>query len=43
MSAPLYYGLGIAEQRLGNSVSANHALSLAQKIDPEFVRRQRAK
>jgi tetratricopeptide (TPR) repeat protein len=43
ISAPLYYGLGMAEQRLGNAAGAKHALALAQKIDPEFVRRQWAK
>ena len=43
ISAPLYYGLGTAEQRLGNAARAKHALALAQKIDPEFVRQQSAK
>lgn len=43
LSAPLYYGLYIAEQRRGDATGAKHALALAQKIDPEFVRRQSAK
>jgi tetratricopeptide (TPR) repeat protein len=40
ISAPLYYGLGIAEQRQGDTANAKHALTLAEKINPAFVRQQ---
>lgn len=42
ISAPMYYGLALAEQKLGHASDARHAMALAEKIDPEFVKRQQA-
>jgi len=43
ISAPIYYGLALAEQKQGHSADARHAMALAEKIDPEFVKQQQAK
>jgi len=43
ISAPMYYGLALAEQKRGRTADARHAMALAEKIDPEFVKQQQAK
>jgi tetratricopeptide (TPR) repeat protein len=43
ISAPMYYGLALAEQKQGHATDASHAMALAEKIDPEFVKQQQAK
>jgi tetratricopeptide (TPR) repeat protein len=40
ISAPLYYGLALAEQKQGHALEAGHAMALAVKIDPEYVKQQ---
>ena len=42
ISAPMYYGLGLAEQKQGHTRDARRAVALAAKIDPEFVKQQQA-
>ncbi len=42
ISAPLYYGLAIAEQQQGDIANAKHALTLAERINPAFVRQQQS-
>jgi len=42
ISAPMYYGLALAEQKQGHGADARHAMALAVKIDPEFVKQQQA-
>ena len=39
----MYYGLALAEQKLGHAADARRAMALAEKIDPEFVKEQQAK
>jgi tetratricopeptide (TPR) repeat protein len=43
ISAPMYYGLALAEQKQGHTTDATHAMALAEKIDPEYVRQRQAK
>ena len=43
ISAPMYYGLALAEQKQGRTAEARRAMALAEKIDPEFVKQQQAK
>jgi|SRR5579863_27228 len=43
ISAPMYYGLALAEEKQGHSADARNAMSLAEKIDSEFVKQQQAK
>jgi hypothetical protein len=43
ISAPMYYGLAQAEEKQGHTADARHAMELAEKIDPEFVKQQQAK
>ncbi len=40
LSPSLYYNLSLAYERLNRSVEARRALAFAEKIDPDFVRRQ---
>ena len=40
ISAPMYYGLARAEQKQGHTVESSHAMALALKIDPDFVKQQ---
>jgi hypothetical protein len=40
ISAPMYYGLALAEQKQGHAAEARRAMALAEKIDPEFVKQQ---
>ena len=40
ISAPMYYGFALAEQKLGHTSDARHAMALADKIDSEFVKQQ---
>jgi tetratricopeptide (TPR) repeat protein len=42
ISAPMYYGLALAERKQGHIADARHAMALAEKIDPEFVKQQQA-
>ena len=42
ISAPMYYGLALTEQKQGHAAAARHAMALAEKIDPEFVKQQEA-
>jgi tetratricopeptide (TPR) repeat protein len=43
ISAPMYYGLALAEQKQEHTADARRAMALAEKIDPEFVKQQQAK
>ena len=43
ISAPMYYGLALAERRQGHTEDASHAMMLAEKIDPEYVKQQQIK
>ncbi|MFN7926019.1 MAG: tetratricopeptide repeat protein [Bryobacteraceae bacterium] len=40
LSAPLYFSLSILERERGNAESSRRARSLAEKLDPDFVRSQ---
>jgi len=42
ISAPMYYGLALAEQKQGHATDARHAMELAEKIDPDYVKQQQA-
>jgi tetratricopeptide (TPR) repeat protein len=42
ISAAMYYGLALAEQKQGHPTEAMHAMALAEKIDPEYVKQQQA-
>ncbi len=42
VSAPMYYGLAMAEQQQGHTADARRAMALAEKIDPVFVKQQQA-
>jgi tetratricopeptide (TPR) repeat protein len=43
ISAPMYYGLALAERKQGHTDDASHAMMLAEKIDPEYVKQQQIK
>jgi tetratricopeptide (TPR) repeat protein len=43
ISAPMCYGLALAEQKQGHMTDAGHAMALAGKIDPEYVKQQQAR
>jgi tetratricopeptide (TPR) repeat protein len=40
ISAPMNYGLALAEQKQGLAADARHAMALAEKIDPDYVKQQ---
>jgi len=40
ISAPMYYGVALAEQKQGHAADAEHAMAFAVKIDPEYVKQQ---
>jgi tetratricopeptide (TPR) repeat protein len=43
ISAPMHYGLALAEQKQGHITDARHAMALAGKIDAEYVKQQQAR
>ena len=42
ISAPMYYGLALAAAKQGQTLEAQWALTLAKKIDPDYVKQQQA-